>query len=135
MASRIKTTGGHSGILNADSPPTLPEFISFPLSDGTRVNLAKKIGHEYTSFGVLLLEDSDGMVVDSIEQQLNSNPERINNRIFQQWLQGKGREPVTWTTLVAVLREIGLRTLAKDIEGVKHVYSLNTLLPPPPPMY
>lgn len=84
-----------------------------------KVNLAKKIGADYMMFGVLLLEDDTGEQISAIENELKCNAERINFRVLQLWVQGKGRQPVTWATLVAVLQDIGLVKLAKDIEAVK----------------
>ena len=45
--------------------------------------------------------------------------EQVNIAILQEWLIGRGKKPVTWTTLVEVLRDIELSTLAGDIETVK----------------
>ena len=44
--------------------------------------------------------------------------EQINSEILQEWLTGKGKQPVTWTTLVEVLRDIELSNLAGEIEAV-----------------
>ena len=48
------------------------------------------------------------------------DPERINTEILQEWLQNKHGErpcrPVSWRTLVEVLRDIKLGELARDIE-------------------
>ena len=48
-----------------------------------------------------------------------NDTEQINTEILQEWLTGRGRQPVTWTTLVEVLRDIELSILAGDIETVK----------------
>ena len=48
-----------------------------------------------------------------------NDAERINVDILKKWLSGRGRQPVTWTTLVEVLHECQLSTLASDIEAVK----------------
>ena len=48
-----------------------------------------------------------------------NNAEQINTEILQEWLTGRGKQPVTWTTLVEVLRDIELSALASDIETVK----------------
>ena len=48
-----------------------------------------------------------------------NDAEEINTEILQEWLTGRGKQPVTWATLVEVLREIELTTLASDIEVVK----------------
>ena len=48
-----------------------------------------------------------------------NNPEQINIAILREWVIGRGKKPVTWTTIVEVLRDIRLSTLAGDIETVK----------------
>ena len=81
-----------------------------------KVNIAEKVGKMYLDFGVLLLEDDDGSKIGAIEKEMGRNASDINRRILQLWLRGKGKQPVTWDTLIAVLRDIGLDTLAKGIE-------------------
>ena len=45
--------------------------------------------------------------------------EQINIEILQEWLTGRGKQPVTWATLVEVLRDIELFALACEIEAVR----------------
>jgi len=97
--------------------PTLRELISFPVAGG-KVDLASKIGAEYYDFGVLLLEDDNGDEVDAIVKEFKGNAKDINRRILKLWLNGKG-QPVTWSTLVGVLKDIQLNQLAKQIKSVK----------------
>ena len=49
----------------------------------------------------------------------SNDAERINMEILEEWLVGRGKQPVTWATLVEVLRDIELSILADDIEAVK----------------
>jgi hypothetical protein len=97
--------------------PTLIELISFPMS-GSKVNLPEKIV-DYRAFGTLLLMDDYGNRITAITKELMGNAADINFEVLRLWLEGKGRQPVTWATLVTVLREIRLEELAKDIEAVK----------------
>ena len=39
--------------------------------------------------------------------------------VLQQWLAGRGKQPVTWKTLTKVLQDIELSTLAGELEAVK----------------
>lgn len=88
------------------------------MSDG-KVNLAEKIGTHYMMFGVLLLDDDAGERISAIENEFKCSAERIAFHVLQLWVQGKGRKPVTWATLVDVLDELGLMALARDIRKVK----------------
>ena len=93
------------------------DLLCFHSSDGC-VNLAKKIGGDYSTFGTLLLDDKDGSEISAIEIELSNNAERIAHRIFTLWLKGKGKQPVTWSTLVSVLRDTELNQLATTIAEV-----------------
>ena len=39
--------------------------------------------------------------------------------IMEEWVCGKGKQPVTWKTLTQVLRDIELTTVAEEIEAIK----------------
>ena len=84
-----------------------------------RVNLSQKIGTSYEDFGMILLEDHDGDRTDAIARELHGNAGDINMRIFRLWQKGEGLQPVSWATLVDVLQDMGLDTLARDIQEVK----------------
>ena len=43
-------------------------------------------------------------------------PENVTQRVLQEWLEGKGLEPVTWETLIQTLRDSGLSSLAEHIQ-------------------
>ena len=82
------------------------------------LDVLERIGY-YDLFGVKLL--NDGKVVAEIIR-VHQTPRRIKKEIARQWLRGGGREPVTWRTLIEVLKmmfdERGdkkLRHLIRDI--------------------
>ena len=83
------------------------------------INIAEKISTKYHDFGLLLLDDHDGTRVRNMELKYNQDAERINKEILQEWTTGRGKKPVSWQTLMEVLCDIGLRTLASEIEVVK----------------
>ena len=97
----------------------MPDLVSFTHADGTKVCIAEEIGTKYERFGILLLQDRTGANVRNIAHRCSNDPERINTEILQQWLAGMGKLPVTWATLVEVLRDIGLSTLADGISTVQ----------------
>ena len=81
------------------------ELLSFSSS---KLNMAVQVGVKYAKFGVFLLEDTNGAIVEALEVEHTKNAERINMAILNKWLQGKGVKPVTWSTLVSVLKNIEL---------------------------
>ena len=84
-----------------------------------RINIPQEISTTFYQFGILLLEDETGARVKSIEYRYRGNSEQISAEILEQWINGKGKQPVTWGTLVKVLRDVELTTLARDIVAVK----------------
>ena len=99
--------------------PTLPELLRLTCADEKKINIAKQIGDEYKTFGTLLLNDDNGKKVTSMESRHQSDPSKINMLILEEWLNGSGEQPVTWATLIEVLRDSDLSTLANDISTVK----------------
>ena len=83
-----------------------------------RINIPQEIGSNYYLFGLHLLDDPNGTRIHNLEHDYREI-ERINTKILQEWATGRGRKPVTWKTLTEVLCDIGLFSLASDIEEVK----------------
>lgn len=80
------------------------------------VDVAAQIGTDYELFGTFLLDDENGHKVKSIERTEHGDSLRITVEILRQWLQGKGRSPVTWQTLIACLRDTHLNVIADTVE-------------------
>ena len=83
------------------------------------VNIPQEIGPGWMRFGILLLEDGTGASVISMNTKHSGDTEGLNIEILQEWLTGRGKQPVTWKTLTNTLRDAGLTVLASDIEAVK----------------
>ncbi len=101
--------------VTADPGPTL-QNVRFE-GQKKRLYIPYEIGSKYREFGTFLLEDHNGAKVQEIESECHSDPYWINYEIFRRWLHGEGSQPVTWATLVRVLRDIGKSTLVDDIEA------------------
>ena len=108
----------HSHDHAAGNTPTLHELLNFPGQE-KRINVPQEIGTKYKTFGTILLEDDSGARVDDIVQEYGERAEHINTEILQEWLTGRGKQPVTWAILVEVLHDIELSTLADDISTSK----------------
>ena len=98
--------------------PTLPLLLDFPLRerDGEGLNIINQIGTTYRMLGTMLLNDDTGAVTDEIER-FKQKASDINYEILRRWLQGGGKSPITWMTLVKVLKQIQLKELARKIEN------------------
>ena len=91
------------------------KLLCFPTPTG-KVNLTKEVGPNYLMLGIFLLEDATGQKTSAIELEHSRNAVRITHHIFELWLRGEGRQPVSWDTLVTVLRDLDLNMLADVIE-------------------
>lgn len=96
--------------------PTLPALLKYPplCSKSDCSNIPLRIGKAYWQFGVLLLQDDTGNIIETIEYESQKNTEMINLRILKKWINGRGL-PVTWDTLIEVLHDIELHELADKI--------------------
>ena len=66
--------------------------------------------------GILILNDESGQITATIEAQYRPDQTRITKAILKRWLEGTGRTPQSWATLITVLREVDLNVLAKQIK-------------------
>ena len=99
--------------LGLNGKPTMPQLLNF--KDGASViNIPSRISTKYPNFGIQLLLDYKS--VQSLERQYSRDCEQINIQILQGWLDGKGKEPKTWATLVEVLNDIELGELSSQIK-------------------
>ena len=99
--------------------PNLPELISFTSANGTVLSIPSQIGTKFHQISLLLLKDRNGTTVDNIIYKHNNDPERINTEILKEWLNGSGKQPVTWEIFIETLNDSNLVTLAEDIKAVK----------------
>ena len=83
------------------------------------VSIPVEIATKYVRFSTFLLHDRNGSRAKIMARKHSNDAEQINIEILQEWLTGRGKQPVTWATLVGVLRDIELSTLAGDISTSK----------------
>ena len=106
----------------ADERPDLLKLLSF-LGKSGNINIPQQIGTNYRMFGVLLLNDETAAEVTAIVKEHRENAADINLEILRLWIGGKGK-PLSWNTLINVLKDIGLGTLASDIQDGLHHFIL-----------
>lgn len=98
--------------------PTLLQLIRFSIGDNN-VNIIEMIGTNYFNFGISLLQDDTGAKMDAIVEHCREDATKINRQVLRKWLEGGGKQPVSWATLATELELCGLSELAKDIRTVK----------------
>ena len=97
------------------------------------VNIVQKTSTNYTTIGMQLLEDDNCDIVNGLKKTHGSDTEEIIAAVYKKWISGTGRKPVTWSTLVDVLRDVELTSIADIIEPSLFQYSPPPSPPPPPP--
>eukprot|EP00731_Ephydatia_muelleri_P021692 Em0014g283a len=87
-----------------------------------QLKIVQRTATHYTELAMHLLDDVNLNITESLEMQFQRDPERIARDVYKKWISGTGRKPVSWQTLVGVLRDIQLNSLADEIENaVKHL--------------
>ena len=85
-------------------------------ADGNPLKIIIKIAaHDYTTFGMYLLQDENGEEVDLIKK--DHNHEGAARAILQKWLQHDAT-PRTYQHLIKCLRQSELGALAESIAGM-----------------
>ena len=93
----------------------MPELLNFKAGDQS-INIPHEIASKYQTFGAQLLQERTLAHIYDLERQYQRNGEEINHRILHEWLEGRGRKPMTWATLARVLSEIEMGELAAKLE-------------------
>ena len=96
--------------------PTLPKLLHFKTSSGQSIRIADQIGANFLTFGTLLLEDDTGAITNAIATRHQNNANAINQDILTRWLQGQGKKPVNWASLLEILEDVGLPELAQTVK-------------------
>ena len=78
--------------------------------------IAEKIGSKYLEVGTFLLDDVDGSKMADLMDETKRDPYWISYNIFMKYVNGEGREPVTWEYFAQILRHCHLIELAEQIK-------------------
>ena len=99
-----------------DEQPSLLALLSFPTGAERTMNIITEIGTSYEMLGTLLLSDYRGVILPAIREENQGIVDKITFEIMRRWVNGKGKKPVTWQTLIDCLNTVGLSHLASFIE-------------------
>ena len=103
----------------AENNVSWKELLDFN-GGGRPINFPREIGTSFTQFGIHLLQDHHGSVVEAIITEHDKNTLKINTEILMEWIRGKGKKPASWRTLRRVLQKIELTVLADEIDTAKN---------------
>ena len=91
---------------------SLVNFLDFP------INIPQGIGAKYELFGIALLNDENGTLVETIKKEKLGKCEDINNEIIASWIRKNNPDlKHGWETLTDAIRKAGLIKLADDIDN------------------
>ena len=101
-------------MLQKDDQPSLECLLDFPLKGSKEsLNIIANIAMEVDYLGIFLLSNE---TTDTIKTRFNNDLVKATKEVLHQWIQGKGKMPVTWNTFIQVLRKIRLSVVADQIE-------------------
>ena len=90
----------------------MPTLLSFKTRDGRIIDICVEIGDDSKAFGILLLNDPTGHLVDDLTEN-EVRPARKNLALLKHWL----RDKRSWSDLISFLRKYKCNMLATDIEN------------------
>ena len=95
-----------------DSMPKLHELDLMQRNDVT-IHVINVVAPKWKRAAIRL--QFEGHVIETIRHDSHFQAEPACRSMFIKWLEGVGREPRTWRTVVEVLNEIGLRVAANEL--------------------
>ena len=99
----------------AGDRPEMWQLQSFVGVGGRPVRLVENVRADWEMLSLAL--QFPGGVIRAVGRSQHFQVEAACLTILQKWLDGEGRQPVTWETLVECLEDIRHGTLASDLRG------------------
>ena len=109
-------------------PLTLLKLKTMKGADGKPLKIVQKIAaHDYTTFGMCLLQDENGEEVVLLKKKnIHDGPESVTEAIIRKWLTSDAPTR-TYQHLIECLRQSELGGLAELIENTTGIYGQSTL--------
>ena len=95
-------------------PPPKWHQIDCIEGSGKKVNLITQVAARWERVATrLYFQVCD---IDRIKKDTHHSSIPACSQVFKEWLEGKGRHPTTWETVIKALKEAELSEVAKDLE-------------------
>ncbi len=112
---------GYSHLYSIGDTPSLMDFGAFPQPGGQDpIDIMTDIAED-RKFVTCILQDKNGNTIRGIRRNVAREGGEVMDEVFNKWLNGKGKLPVTWQTLIDCLEVARLMFLAevmkKEIEA------------------
>ena len=82
--------------------------------NGKKVRVISAMASKWDTMALRLY--FDGTDIERIRMDSHHQCESACRKMFQEWLDGNGRKPLTWRTLVKAVHEAGMSECAKDMK-------------------
>lgn len=92
--------------------PTISELMLLRSPYGKELSIIKQIAADWLTIGHLIMTEATTKVISKTYHDSND----CCTEMMTRWLGGKGRQPVTWATLINVLKETKFSVLGHDLE-------------------
>ena len=106
------------GHTHTDVEVTIKQLTLLKFSSGKKVEVIKKVAAQWKELGYLFDFDAAGDALDLIAKKHPFDPIACCTEMMKEWIMGRGRQPATWATLIALLKDAELYVLAKDLKEV-----------------
>ena len=101
------------------SAPNLKQLQSLRTSDGETIEIIKEIAAQWKRIGACLDFDRVGTQLELIyANKCKDGVEECCRAMFQHWLKGNGLKPVSWSTLIQILKDCDYNALASRVTAV-----------------
>ena len=107
---------GETAVIHFDGTPLLEQIRSFRMLNGNSIDLAEEMT-DYSGFAICILQDK-GNQLQMIKEDFGTRVKDILNQVFRDWLNGKGKEPVSWRTLIQCLQSARFNELVNKMMAV-----------------
>ena len=84
--------------------------------NGSTVRIIKTVAPRWDMIALRLHFSGDD--ISRIERDHKESVVRACRNMFSEWLEGKGRKPISWNTLIKALKEADYSELASEVETV-----------------
>ena len=102
--------------MHTDQRPTLQQLMLLRSPSGKRVKIIQAIAAGWRHLGISLYFDETGRTLDRIAHEHPFDPEACCTAMLREWLEGRGRQPATWATLIDLLKDADMTSLAQQLE-------------------
>ena len=111
------TTQTHHSFTFVAPPIRLAHLQLLKATNGDKIEIIKIISPKWKDIGTLLDFDQTGATLNQIQANEGAKGvEACCRAMLQYWLEGKGKQPATWTTLLGVLQDSNFQELARRLK-------------------